>query len=188
MNLNLFKVKSQLLIFVLLVSACNSGEKNISEQEKEPLPPKLEKLVLQNGFKAEHLYSPSENEMGSWVSMTFDNKGRLIASDQYGALYRLELPPIGADSLTPKIEKLKIQTEQPLPDSVIQMGYAQGLLWHFNSLYVMVSHKSNDEFEKGSGLYRLQDTNNDDQFDKITLLKALKGSGEHGPPQHRAQP
>src|SRR6202022_2441260 len=32
-----------------------------------------------------------------------------------------------------------------------------------------------------SGLYRLQDTDQDDQFDKITLLKTLEGQGEHGP-------
>nr|WP_277487588.1 c-type cytochrome [Catalinimonas alkaloidigena] len=149
--------------------------------ESGPVDPNIEKLKLQSGFKAEHLYSPSENEMGSWVSMTFDDKGRLITSDQYGALYRMELAPIGSDSLTPKIEKLKIEAEEPVADSVIQMGYAQGLLWHFNSLYVMVNHRGNDEFEKGSGLYRLQDIDNNDQFDKITLLKALEGAGEHGP-------
>ncbi|MCK5467680.1 MAG: heme-binding protein, partial [Cyclobacteriaceae bacterium] len=45
----------------------------------------------------------------------------------------------------------------------------------------MVNNRSDDEFEKGSGLYRLQDTNNDDQFDKITQLKKLNGAGEHGP-------
>lgn len=181
MNLNYLTVKSLILLYVLVASACGSTQDDLAEQEREPLPPKLEKLRLQDGFKAEHLYSPSENEMGSWVSMTFDDKGRLITSDQYGALYRMELAPIGSDSLTPKIEKLKIQTEEAVADSVIQMGYAQGLLWHFNSLYVMVNHRGDEDFEKGSGLYRLQDTNNDDQFDKITLLKALEGAGEHGP-------
>ena len=61
------------------------------------------------------------------------------------------------------------------------MGYAQGLLYAFNSLYVMVNNRVNEDFEKGSGLYRLQDTDGDDQFDKITLLKAMQGEGEHGP-------
>lgn len=124
--------------------------------------PKIEKLKLPEGFRAEHLYGPSENEQGSWVSMAFDHKGRLIASDQYGSLYRLELPPIGADNLKPKVEKLEVN-----------MGYAQGLLWAFNSLFVMVNNKGNENFEKGSGLYRLRDTNGDDQFDKVALLKAF---------------
>ena len=160
--------------------ACSQAEED-EVAEREPLPPKLEKLKLQSGFKAEHLYSPSENEMGSWVSMTFDDKGRLITSDQYGFLYRMELAPVGADSLTPQIEKLRIQTDDPVADSVIQMGYAQGLLYAFNSLYVMVNHRGDEDFEKSSGLYRLQDTDGDDQYDKISLLKSLEGRGEHGP-------
>ena len=162
MNLNHLSIKSLVLLWALIASAC--ADNSEQEADQEPLGPKLEKLKLQSGFKAEHLFSPSENEMGSWVAMTFDDQGRMITSDQYGALYRLDLTPIGADSLTPKIEKLKIQTEEAVADSIIQMGYAQGLLWAYNSLYVMVNHNSDDEFEKGSGLYRLQDTNNDDQF------------------------
>ena len=43
---------------------------------------KVDKIKLQPGFKAEHLYSPSENGQGSWVAMAFDDKGRLITSDQ----------------------------------------------------------------------------------------------------------
>lgn len=81
----------------------------------QELPPKLAKLKLQPGFEAEHLYSPADNDQGSWVAMAFDNKDRLITADQYGALYRLELPAIGSEVLTPKIEKLKIQTGRPWP-------------------------------------------------------------------------
>ncbi len=163
-----------------LAISCNTDSES-KKDTAENLPPKLAKLKLQPGFKAEHLYSPGDAGEGSWVAMTFDDKGRLITSDQYGALYRLEVPAIGAENLTPTIERLNIQTGDQVADSVIQMGYAQGLLYAFNSLYVMVNHRSDDEFEKGSGLYRLQDTDNDDQYDKITLLKELDGAGEHGP-------
>jgi len=168
------------LSLAVLLFACGQADEDEVAQ-REPLPPKLEKLKLQSGFKAEHLYSPSENEMGSWVSMTFDDQGRLITSDQYGFLYRMEMPPVGSDSLEPKIERLKIQTEDPIADSVIQMGYAQGLLYAFNSLYVMVNHRGDEDFEKSSGLYRLEDTDGNDQYDKISLLKSLEGRGEHGP-------
>ena len=169
----------------LLLSFCSQKPEPEAET-KVPLGPKLDKLKLQSGFRAEHLYSPSDSNRGSWVAMTFDDRGRLITSDQYGALYRLTLAPIGSDSLTPVIERLQIQNEAPVADSVIQMGFAQGLLWAFNSLYVMVNHRVDEDdeenkFDKGSGLYRLQDTNHDDQFDKITLLKQLEGAGEHGP-------
>lgn len=143
---------------------------------------KTDKLKLLPGFKAEHLYSPSDNKQGSWVSMTFDDKGRMICSDQYGYLYRLEMPPVGSGS-APKVEKLMVGPA-PAPGDTAQrvgMGYAQGLLYAFNSLYVMVNHRGNKEFEKTSGLYRLQDLDGNDQFEKITMLKQLKGEGEHGP-------
>lgn len=163
-----------------LAISCGEQE-NTTTAKAQPSDPKLAKLKLQPGFEAEHLYSPADNEQGSWVAMTFDDKGRLITSDQYGALYRMEIPPIGSENISPTIEKLKIQTGTQVADSVIQMGYAQGLLYAFNSLYVMVNHRGNEAFEKTSGLYRLQDTDNDDQYDSITLLKQLDGAGEHGP-------
>lgn len=150
-----------------------------SEKESAGPPnPKLDKLNLPSGFKAEHLYSPGENEQGSWVAMTFDDKGRMITADQYGALYRLEIPAIGSDSVAPTVEKLLIGSDT----SQLGMGYAQGLLYAFNSLYVMVNHNANEAFDKNTGLYRLQDTDGDDQYEQVTLLRTLEGSpGEHGP-------
>lgn len=136
---------------------------------------KIGKLKLLPGFKAEHLYSPSENGQGSWVSMTFDDKGRMITSDQYGGLFRLRMPAAGSSLTKGNVEKLVIGKD------TLGMGYAQGLLYAFNSLYVMVNNRSNPRFPKSSGLYRLQDTDGDDQYDKITLLRELKGEGEHGP-------
>lgn len=171
-------------VFMLAGISCNNDKEPESEVTG-PIDPKVEKLRLPPDFRAEHLYSPTENEHGSWVSMTFDDKGRLIASDQYGALYRLELPSIGQDTIKSVVEKLVLEMgEAQDTDSIeanLGMGYAQGLLWAFNSLYVMVNHRSNEDFAKGSGLYRLQDTDGDDQFDKVTLLKSLDGEGEHGP-------
>jgi len=141
---------------------------------------KIKRLKLPDGFKAERLYGPSENGEGSWVSMAFDPKGRLLASDQYGALYRLKIPAIGStDSV--QIERIKLTAPGHESDSSIGIGYAQGLLWAFNSLYVMINHEKDDEFSKGSGLYRLQDKDNDDEFETITLLREFDGAGEHGP-------
>ena len=150
----------------------------LSNRTARHRPPgsKVDKLKLPEGFKAEHLYSPSAESNGSWVSMTFDNKGRMITSDQYGGLFRLVLPPIGSTE-KPTVETLRITGDT----AKVAMGYAHGLLYAFNSLYVMINNRQNPRFPKGSGLYRLQDTDNDDQYDKITLLKLMKGEGEHGP-------
>ncbi len=172
--------KFLLTLFIIgLAAACQQKETVTSSN------PKIDKLKLPVGFKAEHLYSPGDNDQGSWVAMTFDNKGRMITADQYGALYRLELPAIG-DTSKAKIEKLIIGSEADRSTDTttlkIGMGFAQGLLYAFNSLYVMVNHNSDKNFDKNTGMYRLQDTNGDDQFDKITLIKSLAGEpGEHGP-------
>lgn len=149
--------------------------------------PKIDKLKLPDGFVAELLYSPGENDQGSWVAMTFDEKGRMITSDQYGFLYRLELPPIGSDStVKPKVEKLIVGN---VPDSLVGMGYAQGLLYAFNSLYVMVNHNPNEKFSQPTGLYRIQDLDGDDQFETITQIRELKGQqGEHGPHSMKVTP
>jgi putative heme-binding domain-containing protein len=159
---------------IFILTSCKTER----EERATSANPKIDKLKVPDGFKVEHLYSPSEKMQGSWVSMTFDDKGRLIASDQYGALYRIEVTPLGMDSLA-RIEKLNIGNAADT--SGIQMGFAQGLLYAFNSLYVMVNNYQNEEFKLHSGLYRLQDTNNDDQYDKITVLKEMDGAGEHGP-------
>lgn len=57
------------------------------------------------------------------------------------------------------------------------IGEAQGLLWAFDSLYVMVNKGGKYEH----GLYRVRDTNGDDQLDEVTLLQKFSGGGEHGP-------
>jgi putative heme-binding domain-containing protein len=142
--------------------------------------PKLANLKLPDNFKAERLYSPGEKGQGSWVAMTFDNKGRMIASSQFGNLYRLSIPPIGADTAQ-KVQVEKLEFKFPGDTSAFKIGFAHGLLYAFNSLYVMVNDEGDRTLTRGSGLYRLQDTDNDDQYDKITLLKALDGRGEHGP-------
>ena len=95
--------------------------------------------------------------------MTPDPRGRLIVSDQYGSLYRVTP---GADAVATKVEKLGVD-----------IGAAQGLLYAFDSLYVMVNGRA----AEGSGLYRVQDTNGDDQFDSVKLLRKINGAGEHGP-------
>lgn len=155
----------------LFVASYTSLKDNPATAEENP---KIAKLKLQPGFKAEHLFSPSESKMGSWVSMAFDDKGRMITSDQYGILYRLTIPAIGQGT-EPKVEKLLVQGD------TVALGNAQGLLYAFNSLYVMMNNHSTSKFPRKSGLYRLQDTNGDDQFDKVTLMKELHGDGEHGP-------
>lgn len=179
--MNLRKKKSvpsllAFLITVMLGISCSQPAK-----EKKETNPKIARLVLPAGFHAEHLYSPGDNDQGSWVAMTFDNKGRMIACDQYGHLYRLTIPSVDADTSKEKIQVEKLQVKIPGDTAQLKIGYAHGILYAYNSLYVVVNDEGDTSLERRSGLYRVQDMNNDDQYDKITLLKSFDGDGEHGP-------
>ncbi len=130
-----------------------------------PAATPAEKLKVLKGFKAELIYAVPRETEGSWVSLTVDPKGRLIASDQYGKLFRITPPPVG-QSGEAKVEAL-----------AVEIGEAQGLTWAFDSLYVVVN--SGGHFP--SGLYRVRDTDGDDNLDKVELLRSIDGGGEHGP-------
>ena len=56
------------------------------------------------------------------------------------------------------------------------------MLVAFDSLYVSGSGS------QGVGLYRLRDTDGDDQYDQVTHLKEIRGGGEHGPHGLRLTP
>lgn len=116
------------------------------------------------GFQIERLFTVPKDELGSWVCIAFDNKGRLIASDQGDkGLCRITLPALGSSDPV-KVEKL-----------TVDISAAQGLLYAFDALYVSVNGG------KGSGFYRCKDTNGDDQFDEVVKLHEFRGGGEHGP-------
>lgn len=131
-----------------------------------PTATPAEKLKVAKDFKAELLYSVPKEKEGSWVNLCVDPKGRLIVSDQYGGLFRITPPQLGGKAEATKIEPL------PLP-----IGEAQGLLWAFDSLYIVVNRGQKYE----SGLYRARDTNGDGELDRVEQLRKLEGGGEHGP-------
>ena len=162
--------------FILLGNSCSQPG-----SDKKVVVSKIDKLKLPTGFHAEHLYSPGENEQGSWVAMAFDDKGRMIACDQYGFLYRITIPPVGSDTATSKVKVEKLDVQISGDTAKLKIGYAHGLLYAFNSLYVMVNDEGDTTLTRRSGLYRVEDTDKDDQYDKITLIKRLEGQGEHGP-------
>ncbi|HEX5444807.1 MAG TPA: c-type cytochrome [Pirellulales bacterium] len=120
-------------------------------------------LEVLPGFQAELIYSVPKPQQGSWVSMTFDHRGRIIASDQSSYLYRVTPGEPGDE---PQVEQLDVP-----------IGQAQGLLYAYDSLYVVV----NGNAAQGSGLYRVRDTDGDDRYDEVELLKKIPGGGEHGP-------
>lgn len=123
------------------------------------------------GFQVERLFTVPRDELGSWVAIAFDPKGRLIASDQENkGLCRITVPAPGSDDPV-RVERLSV----PITS-------AQGMLFAFDSFYVTVNGGP------GSGLYRVRDTNGDDQYDEVVKLKEIRGGGEHGPHALRLSP
>ena len=120
-----------------------------------------ESVQVPNGFKIERLRS-AQPEEGSWVSMTVDAKGRLILSPQGGE--PMERITLDAAGQVAKVETIDLP-----------VSGAMGLLYAYDSLYV------NGQGPQGYHLYRLRDTNGDDQYDSVELLrKWVGGPGEHG--------
>ena len=118
--------------------------------------PKTLPLITLPGFKAEKIHDVLKKDQGSWVGMTVDPKGRIITTDQHGGVYRVTLKP------KVSVEKLNVK---------VTGGH--GALCAFDSLYIMVG-------EGKRGIYRLRDTNGDDQYDSEEFILPLKARGEHG--------
>lgn len=128
-------------------------------------------FVLQPGFQIELLYTVPKDTQGSWVCLSKDAQGRLLASDQGDkGIFRILPSPIGTDEPT-RVEKLDVD-----------ISSAQGMLHAFDSLFFSVNGGP------GSGFYRARDTNGDDQYDELVKLKEFKGGGEHGPHAIRLSP
>jgi putative heme-binding domain-containing protein len=129
-----------------------------------------ERIRVARDFKVELLYTVPRDSQGSWVSMCVDPDGRLIASDQNGAgLFRITPPAPGGKADDTRVEKLPVD-----------LSGAQGLLWAFDSLYVMVNGGGRGK-DRPNGLYRVKASKPGGELDEIQLLRALQGGGEHGP-------
>lgn len=126
----------------------------------------IDRIRSADGFQVELLYSVPGLEQGSWVNLCADDKGRILVSDQFGGMYRVTPPPAGETIDKADIEKVPAEIRA-----------VNGMTWAFGALYVGV----NDYEQKiPSGLYRLTDSDGDDQLDKVQLLREIQAKGDHG--------
>ena len=126
----------------------------------------VSRIKAAKGFKVELLYSVPAEKQGSWVNLCTDNKGRLLVSDQFGGLYRITPPKPG--------KTLSVDDVLPVPADIRAVN---GMVWVHDALYVGVN-----DYEKkiSSGLYRLTDSDGDDQLDKVECLREMDARGDHG--------
>jgi putative heme-binding domain-containing protein len=125
-------------------------------------------IAVPPGFICELVYAVPKAR-GSVVALAPDNRGRIIASAQYGPLFAITPCANGADSATTKVEAV-----EPA------IGFAHGLLAVDNDLFVVISEGGPD----ARGLWRLRDADRNGTYDEKKLLGSFaRDGGEHGPHQ-----
>jgi putative heme-binding domain-containing protein len=128
-------------------------------------PPLDRQLQVPEGFIVELVYDVPASQ-GSWVSLAVDGRGRLLASDQAGGLFRVTPAPLGSPAGETRVEAIDLP-----------VGAAQGLLYVGDDLFCVTAGQRAD----GPGLYRIRDVDGDDAFDEWQRLIVLNEGGEHGP-------
>ena len=152
------------LVSGVLIESLISVNAQTAPNENTATP--VNRIKAPDGFKVELLYSVPSETQGSWVNLCTDDKGRIIACDQYGGLYRFPAPTAGQALDPASIEKMPVDIRA-----------VNGMLWAFDALYVAVNDYDN---KMEDGVYRITDSNGDDQLDKVELLRAMNASGDHG--------
>ncbi len=126
----------------------------------------VDRIKVPEGFAVELLYSVPGGEQGSWVALCPDDKGRIYASDQYGSLYRFEAPAPGKTLDPASVTKVPVEIRA-----------INGMVFVDGALYAGVNDY---ETKFQSGVYRITDTNDDDQLDTVEQLKSFESKSDHG--------
>ncbi|MFT3882299.1 MAG: c-type cytochrome [Gemmatales bacterium] len=132
--------------------------------------PTSSRFTVPEGFVVETVIPPTPNMSKvdnklpfSIINMTFDNKGRLLVSQERGPVLLCTDP--NSDGVMQNIRPYCKQVKN-----------AQGLCWVRDALLVV------GDGPKGTGLYRAKDTKGKDETDEVELIHKFKGGmGEHGP-------
>ena len=96
-QLNQMRRASVTLIFYLLMPWCADGEETAKQnQSTGKAEINVGQIELPPGFFAEQIYKVPRKTQGSWVALTIDPQGRLIASAQSRGLFRITPPPTGS--------------------------------------------------------------------------------------------
>ncbi|HMJ88333.1 MAG TPA: c-type cytochrome, partial [Candidatus Acidoferrum sp.] len=119
---------------------------------------RAEQITALPDFRVELIRSAQTNE-GSWVSMAFDPKGRLVVAREDRGLLRLTL--VSNQTAVARVETINTNLYE-----------CRGLLFAYDALYANANNSK--------AFVRLRETNGDDQFDEVTVLRRTPGGVGHG--------
>ncbi len=122
------------------------------------------KFTVPEGYRVElAVKAPEDRGAFSLVNMTFDDKGRLLVSQEGGPVLLCTKPDDRG-------------VRQEVRDYCTLVRNCQGMCWVKDALYLV------GDGPKGTGLYRCRDTKKAGAIDEATLLHRFDGGmGEHGP-------
>jgi len=154
-SINIFLALQVALLMPKLSSASNFD----FPADPELVVNKSTGLSVPEGFETDLVYKVDRAKYGSWISMTFDPKGRLVVSDQYKAgTFLIDLPEVGKTLSESDITKLPLNSEQ------------WGMLYAFDHLYMVSQKRVVRVPVSKSGEYGAEEE-----------LFPLQGGWEHGP-------
>ena len=122
------------------------------------------RFVVPEGYRVEEaVRAPDDRGPFSLVNMTFDDRGRLLVSQEGGPVLVCGKPD-------------RAGVLQEVRDYCTRVRNCQGMCWVKDALWLV------GDGPRGTGLYRCRDTKNKDELDEVTLVhRANGGMGEHGP-------
>lgn len=110
------------------------------------------------GYAVEMVRQSAPGE-GSWISLAFDPQGRIVVAREDKGLLRMTLDD----------ERKAIAKVETINADLLE---CRSLLFAHGALYVSANNSL--------GIYRLKDTDGDDTYDEVKLLKKLEGGVGHG--------
>ena len=133
-----------------------------------------ERFTVPEGFRVEMAaQNPDPKDPFSLINLTFDDKGRLLVSNERGGILLCTKPNKHGvfESVKPYCKQVK---------------GCQGMCWVKDALWLT------GEGPQGTGMYRVRDTKGKDETDEVTLIHKFPkvsvpgygvqgGMGEHGP-------
>ncbi|MEX2477509.1 MAG: c-type cytochrome [Gracilimonas sp.] len=150
-----------LLSFLFLYGCQSDTEQKIEKSATSPSSAlENEEITTLPGFEVQELYNVPRDRQGTWISLTVDSNGDLIASDQSDkGFYRIIIKGTFEDP--------EVNVEEVL----MPLSGAHGLTWAFNHLYANVP---------GKGIFRMRDSRDDEELDVMEFLGGPEKLAEHG--------